>query len=278
LPVRGVAGRIRIVSAEQLIALEAAVAELGNLYTVARTFAALQVRAEAELLPQVEKLGGRLRRLVRREALSQAEIDKASAEVLTLRARWRTALDDVRHSAEYEQALAAYAADRQLQLVQLIPLVFASLRLIAPPAALYFPVSASSRRRRPGSSPFLSPADCAERIAAMQAGGLVPEAGEGPWWECEMPFLACGDSPSALETPIAVRVAREDMRAALFAEGGDLVYRIYTPRLQVPLTAVLATEASDEWWEAYDDSYETFRRLLREELHRRQVPVAEGAQ
>ena len=50
-------------SAEQLIALEAAQAELGTLYAVARSFTALHARAEAELLPHLVGLGRRLRGL-----------------------------------------------------------------------------------------------------------------------------------------------------------------------------------------------------------------------
>ena len=52
-------------SAEQLIGLEAAQAELGTLYAVARSFTALHARAETELLPYLVGLGRRLRGLLR---------------------------------------------------------------------------------------------------------------------------------------------------------------------------------------------------------------------
>src|SRR5437867_762363 len=64
------------VSAEQIIALEAALSDLSDLYAIARGFTMLQPRAEAELLPQISALGTRLRSLVRTRQLDDAAIDR----------------------------------------------------------------------------------------------------------------------------------------------------------------------------------------------------------
>jgi len=254
-------------SAEQLIALEAAQAELGGLYAVARSFTALHARAEAELLPRLTGLGSRLRGLLRKAQLAEGEVAAAAREILAVRTTWQAELQKIRESAIYEQALAAFAADRQGELADLIPQVFAGLQHVPqPPPTLYFPVSPSSGRRRPGSSPFLSPPDCAERIVRLLIEGLEPESDAAEWWQRELPSISCADSTAALETPIALGLAASAVAVALFTTADEPSYQIFTPRLHAPLSIVLATEATDEWWEAYQDSYREFRDALTHEL------------
>ncbi len=266
-------------SAEQLIALEAAQAELGTLYLVACGFSALRTRAEAELLPRVDGLGRRLRRLLRTAQLSDDAVEAAAREVLELRSAWQADLERVRTSAVYQRALAALTEDRQDELRTLIPHVLAGLRLVSPAPPLYFPVSPSSGRRRPGSSPFLSPPECAERIVRLLAEGYEPEAGGTEWWEREFAFISCADHPAALETPISLRLASGDVRVGVFTANHDLGLRIFTPRLRAPMSIVLAADATDEWWEAYQDSYREFRTALERELTTRgyTVSVVEAA-
>jgi len=258
-------------SVEQLIALEAAVAELGTLYVVARSFTALRERAEAELLPQVLHLGQRLRALVRHGGPTPADIDAASREILSQRAQWRAALDGVRSAPVYESALRAFAADDQTILAEVIPKIFTDLALREMRSPLYFSFSATSGRRRPGHSPFLSAGECADRLLATQRDGMVPEAGDGEWWERDLPSLECTDAPGGLESPIGFRLDGATAGVAVFGAPGEPLYRIYTPRLSGPFTVILAADATDEWWEAYDESYHTFRDALVEALATRGV-------
>jgi hypothetical protein len=256
-------------SVEQLIALEAAQAELGTLYAVARSFRALQARAEADLLPRVAGLGSRLRGQLRKAQLTDDEVDAAAREVLSIRTTWQAALEQVRASADYQQALAALAADRQADLAELIPKVFADLRLVRPAPSLYFAVSPSSHRRRSGASPFLSAPECADRILGILEEGYQPEGGGTEWWDCELPSISCTDIAAAVDTPIALRLAAADVRVAVFAAGDEPTYRIFTSQLRAPMAIVLAAEATDEWWEAYEDSYRDFRDALQHELKTR---------
>ena len=253
-------------SAEQLIALEAAQAELGTLYVVVRSFTALHARAEAELLSQLTGLGRRLRGLLRNARLTESEIDAAAVEILSVRTTWRAALEQVRASATYQQALAAFMTDRQDALADLIPHVFADLHLVAPAPSLYFPVSPSAGRRRPGASPFLSAAECADRIVRTVTNGCRPETDGTEWWERELPSISCAGSIAALETPIALCLAASHVRVAVFRVGDEPSLRVFTPQLRGPLSVVLATEATDEWWEAYQDSYREFRDAVQREL------------
>ena len=253
-------------SAEQLIALEAAQAELGTLYVVARGFTALHTRAEAELLPQLASLASRLRRLVRTSDLTDNEIDAAAREISALRTRWRAELEEVHASTVYQRALAAVAADRQDEIASVIPQVLAGLHLVRPAPPLYFPVSPSSGRRRPGASPFLSAAECADSILHIVTDGYEPESGGNEWWERELPSIGCADSAAALETPIMLRVDASDVHVAVFGVGDDPGFRIFSPQMRAPFSIVLEADATDEWWEAYQDSYRTFRDALQREL------------
>jgi hypothetical protein len=261
------------VSAEQLIAFEAALMELGTLYSVGRSFVALRADAEGKLLPCLLELGSKLRGLVRTAQLSADEIDRASGEIIRLRAFWRTALEEVRSAKPYREALKAWAADDQDALARLIPRIVAGVHVLRPAPTLFFPVSPSSGRRRPGNAPFLSAAECADRIAHFLAVGIQPDSGGSEWWERELSYLICADTLCALETPIALRWAVPDPSLALFTAADEPTCRIFTPRLQATMSVVLAADATDEWWQAYDESYAAFREALRHELAARGLRV-----
>jgi hypothetical protein len=261
-------------SAEQLIALEAAQQQLGTLYTVARTFAPLAARAEGELLPCLLALGNRLRRLLRSARLTAAQIEAAAREIQHLQEIWHAELERVHTSAVYQQAIAAYEADRQAELAELLPQIFAGTRPVPAPASLFLPMSPSTGRHRPGTSPFLSPPACAERLVAILADGYAPDEGGSAWWERDLIPIVCADHPAALGTPIALRLAQADVRVTVFSGDDETTYRLFTPRLRAALSIVLAADATDEWWEAYEDSYHEFRDSLQRELRARGHPTA----
>jgi hypothetical protein len=253
-------------SAEQLIALEVAVAELGTLYAAAKGFTALQPRADAELLPRLISLGSSLRSRVRHAQLNPDEIDAVAEEIIALRSDWRSRLEQLRFSPVYQQTRVVLTEDRQDDLGTLIPQVFAGLQPVHPAPSLYFSVSPSSGRRRPGSSPFVSASECATRIVHLLTTGVTPEEGSDDWWERDLPSIPCADAMEGLETPIALQLAAAHIRVAVFAARDEPSFRIFTRCLRAPFSVVLAAEATDEWWEAYDDSYRSFRTALQSEL------------
>src|SRR5262249_17441222 len=99
--------------------------------------------------------------------------------------------------------------------------------------------------------------------------GIEPENAEGEWWERELPSLSCAENPEALDTPIALRLAAADVTVAVFGASEEPSCRVFTPRLRARFSVVLAAEATDEWWEAYEDSYTAFRDALQQELGKR---------
>lgn len=263
------------VSAEQLIALEAALAELSTVCAVARSFVLLRTSAEEDWLPRLLEMGSRLRRLLRAARLSAAEVERAAAEILDLRARWRAALDQVRAAPAYQSALAAWAANDQGGLADFIPRVFAGVQVVRPTPTLFFPVSPSSGRRRPGSSPFLSASECAQRILQSLAAGIEPDRGGAEWWECELPYITGAGAPAVLDAPIALRLAVPDCQVAVFGVADEPTFRIFTPCLRATMAVNVAAEATDEWWQAYDESFASFRQALRRELERCGMSVEE---
>jgi hypothetical protein len=137
---------------------------------------------------------------------------------------------------------------------------------VEPAPSLYFPVSPAAKRRRPGTSPFLNAAECAERIVRLLEDGIIPEDGGNEWWERELLAIPCADSPSALDTPIALGLNAANVRVTVFAAADEPGLRIFTPRLRAPMSVMLAAEATDEWWEAREDSYRSFREAVQKEL------------
>ena len=248
-------------------------AELGTLYAVAKSFASLRQAAEEEFLPRLLQFGTRLRRLLRQARLSAAEVERAATEVVELRSHWRAALEQVRASPSYQAALRAWTADDQDRLAEEIPRVFKHMCLLHPVTSLFFPVSPSSGRRRPGASPFLSAGAAAERISHVLANGIEPDSDGADWWDQELQYISATDEPNGLDTPIALQVTPADCHVAVFGGGDDAGLRIFTPCLQTRLTVVLAPEAGDEWWQAYDESYTAFRQRLCAELERRGIRV-----
>jgi len=254
------------VSAEQIIALEAALADLSDLYAVTRNFTALQSGAEAELLPRIYAIGARLRSLVRAGNLDDAAIDRNATEILACATQWRGALGEIRGSPLYQRAVHDVASARQATLAEVIPQVFARVRVVQPAPSLYFPVSPSGGRRRPGSSPFLSPADCADKIMQLLADGIEPDVETAEWWERELPSIVCADTPAGVESPIVLCVAAAAVPVTVFADIDAATLRVFTPRLRAPMSVLLARDATDEWWEAYQDSYHVFRVALQQHL------------
>lgn len=260
--------------AERLVALEAALAELGGLYTTARNFTALEPKADKALLPRLTSLSSRLRALHRAREMGQGDIDDASREIIELRTSWQTAIEDIHRSALFQEACRAFEKDDQEALARLVPQIFAGVEVTTAPADAVFGVSAAVRRRGPGTSPFLSPEACAEKIERTVIDGVVPRAETDDWWVTELPSIHLATSLADLDTPFAVRLSGSDITAAVFASEAEFGYRLFTPRLSGAFVVEIAASVDDEWWQAFEQPFEDFRDALVKELASRGIEHA----
>lgn len=253
---------------EQLIAFEAALAELSRLYPLARSLTPLRNAAETELLPTLADLGARLRKLRRQQQLDETAIGEVATEILAESLRWQEALEAVRESPAYRSAVRAREHNDQAALEELIPSILAGYRIRRPTPTLYFAFSASSGTRKPGTRPFLTTSECADRIATRMATGLGPDEDAGTWWESDLRAITCAADPAALDSPIALRKDGDRLALAAFATDEDPTLRLFVDRVEAPFSVALASTTDDEWWEAYE-SYTQFRDRLRQELEQR---------
>lgn len=258
---------------EELIGLEAATSELGSLYAVARQFSALRAPAEDRLLPRIRAVSAGLRKHLRDRSLEGAAVDAAAREIAALRAEWREKLDAVREGGTYRQALDASASGDSETLAALLPQIFAGLQRTVAPASLFLPVPIASHDRKPGTRPFVAESACAEKIASYRRLGVpVPTNGED-WWDTDFPYAVLFDDPEVLEAPVQVRFDGKDVDLPVFSVENELALRCYTASLRLPFSVSLQEQASDEWWEAFADTYGTYRDTLKRELERLDIVV-----
>jgi hypothetical protein len=259
-------------SAEQLIALETALNELGRLYVAARSFVPLHVAAEAELLPLTQALGARLRAALREHRFGESVIAEVAQQIATLRGEWQNRLDGVRGGPAYQRALAAWHADHTEELLELLPALIAGLAVASVTVPLYAPVSAAAGRRG-GAHPFLSATAYAEKIAGCRTEGIPPETAGNAWWEAELGYVTLVEAPDSLETPAILRLEPPLAGAAVFAAAEEAAFRAYGRRLRLPFSVCVRETMTDEWWAASEPSYEEFRDALAGELTQRSFAV-----
>jgi hypothetical protein len=261
------------VKAEHLVALEAALAELGELYTAARNFVALKDVADAQLLPELADLSARLRALHRGRGIGQREIDDVSRQILDLRSSWQGKLEEVRTSALFNDACRAFERDDQEKLAPLVPLIFAGLERVEAPPRARFAVSAEVRRRGPGTSPFLTAEACAAKLEKIVEEGVTPSVHAPEWWLSALPSIHFVGNSADLDTPFAVALSGNEIAAAVFAGDTEIGYRLFTPRQRGAFVVEIAGEVDDEWWQAFEQPFEEFRSELKRQLKAKGINV-----
>ena len=224
--------------------------------------------AETELLPTLADLGTRLRRLRRQHALDETAIGEVATKILAESLRWQEALEGVRESPTYRSAVHAREQNDQHALEHLIPSILAGYRIIRPAPTLYFAFSASTGTRKPGTRPFLTTSECADRIATRMVTGIGPDEDASTWWESDLRSITCAADPATLDSPIALRKDADLITLAAFGTDADPTLHVFADRVDEPFAIALASTTDDEWWEAYE-SYAVFRDGLREELGQR---------
>ncbi len=265
---------VRPMSAETIIALQAAMVDLSSLYDVARNFTELQAEAEGPLISRMTALGGLLRRAVRQDSLEE-HLEKGSREIFALATEWRERIEKMRDTAAYREARDAYESGDPTRLAVALPALFSRICVLESAPDLYFPFSASSGQRARGRSPFLAPSLCADSLVSLLRNGIPADPlGTDDWWDQDFLYIACAASPDALESPIWLRARAEAVPSPVFTVVATDELRLYSPHFQAEFQIGFTEDVTDEWWLAYDGSFPEFRTALERELWVRGVSTS----
>ncbi len=245
------------------------IADVGACYSRARRYRAIAADCEERFLGRGLAIGGAMREWARATRPDRAACAAAVAELRQLIADCDAAIAVVHASVAYREAVAAWDGERWSAVAALAPAIFDGIEPIASVRPLHFPVSVVAPR---GGTHFLAPPTVADRISGLLRDGLpaadpVPELGA----DDTLRAVVLDDDADAIEAPLTLVVAAEDVPWPLFrlAPVGEIF--VYVARLQVPARVRCAAHAADEWWAVRSDAYEAYVSELARELAARGV-------
>lgn len=253
---------------ERLIAFEAAIEELGKMQAVAVRYRDLRPDAEA-LLGELMDLGRSLRQAARRGPFTEDSVEHSAHHVRRLRDEWTRRLADLRSSALYQGALAAYAAGDQTCLAEVLPRLFADLepQQISPP--LFQPLPLTGRSR--GGRPIRPVEEVAEAVESLRREGLRPPTHGRNWWDTDLPALTLASDLSTVDAPAVLSLDRLPPSVSFLREADSIL--VFTQRLEAEVSVVLAETSDDTWYEASEGSFAEYRDALAQALRKRDVAV-----
>lgn len=249
--------------------------EFGERYTRARRYRAVAAECEERHLGRALAIGSALREWARAATGDDADHATAIDELRALVRACEEAIGIVHDSPSYRAACVAWDEGRFHDVAALAPTIFDAIEPLTTPRTLYAPVPIVGRR---GGEHFSPPAVVAERIAGLARTGLpaadpVPQLGAD---EC-LRAVVLDDDPEAVEAPITIIVAAEDLAlpSLRLAPAGEIF--VYAPLLRARLRVRCAPEAHDEWWTVRPEAYVGYvRELVRELAIRGITDVARG--
>jgi hypothetical protein len=253
---------------DAVTALEVAIADLGTFLVQMDKFRAAETDEARALRGAALAVGDRARRAHRRGALDATLASELSADVAATHAALAAWLGTVRTSATYRRAVDALGRGDDLALRASVHELFAGVRVVEPPAALFHAVT-WQRRGRP-----LPAADVVTGIVRLRDDGLPPEhdettAGVDP----ELPGVILQVAPP-LGAPVYL-VFRDAARPAWVVElpSGDVVVPGST--FGARFTVGLADPDDDEL-DGWTLDPATYRRELTAALRARDLPIDAG--
>ncbi|MBI3769120.1 MAG: hypothetical protein HY271_11605 [Deltaproteobacteria bacterium] len=249
------------------------IADLGGSYTRARRYRALAADCEARYLAPALAIGSEMRERSRDPEPDREACAVAVAELRRLAIACEAAIAAVRASALYRAAVRAWDEEHWREVAALAPTIFDAIEPFATVRPLHFAVSVAGRR---GGEHFLPPATVAERLLDLLRIGLpaadpVPELGADE----TLRAVVLDEDPEAIEAPITVIVAPEDVVWPLFRlePAGEIF--VYAPRVQARMRVRCASHVDDEWWAVRPEAYSRYIADLERELAARGVDDVE---
>jgi hypothetical protein len=249
------------------------IAELSACYARARRYRAIAAECEERYLGRALALGSTMREWSRAVALDPVVCAAAIEELGSLSRACEGAIGAVHASVPYRAALSAWNEGRLHEVGALAPTIFDAIEPLLTPRTLHFAVSIVGAR---GGEHFLPPASVAERIAGLMRTGLpaadpVPELGADE----SLRAVVLDEDPEAMEAPITIVVAPEDIAWPLFRlEPAGEVF-VYAPCLRARMRVRCAFEVRDEWWTIRPEAYAHYVAELERELSARGVEEIE---
>jgi len=254
---------------ERLIGFEAAMQELAGLRLAAARYRSLEPAAAA-LLGELHDLGRSLRQANRRGLFTDDVVEASADRVRRLRAEWQGHLAVLRDSPLYRDALEAYSREDQKRLAVLLPALFTDLELDSSPPQLFQPITLTTHRRA-GGSPFRAAADIASELDRTRREGLRPSPQRGDWWDTDLPSLSFTHELGAVDGAAALALESVPPPYAVFRDGEASL--IFSARLLLDFSVILAESSDDTWFEAAEGSYAEYRDALARELRQRALPL-----
>jgi len=253
---------------DAVTALEVAIADLGTFLVQMDKFRAGETDEARALRAAALAAGDRARRAHRHGALDATLAHELAVDVAATHAALAAWLGTVRASTAYRRAVDALGRGDDPALRASVPELFAGVRVVDPPAALFHPVT-WQRRGRP-----LLAADVVTGIVRLRDDGLPSEhdettAGVDP----DLPGVMLQVAPP-LGAPVYL-VFRDAARPAWVVElpSGDVV--VPGSSLRAPFTVGLADPDDDEL-DGWTLDPTTYRRELTTALLARDLAIDAG--
>jgi hypothetical protein len=221
------------------MALEETIADAGALLVQLNKFRA-GAASHTRLLADTMALGDRARRHLRAQALDAATDAELAREATALRDRVQSALDDVRSSPAYGEAVAAHGVADYATLARLLPAIFTGLRVVPVPAALWYAPPWQRRSRpRPAS-------EMAAAILRLATDGLEPDADPlAPGLDPELPAVPL-DEDASVADPVLLRWRHDDLPPSVFRLDDSGALLVHVTRLTAPFAVVLPETLDDD--------------------------------
>ena len=265
--------------AESLELVNDLVAKIGAAYKNAGRYRRLAPTCETRYLGPALTISSALRRIIRSDEPRRVEIEGQIARLRELLAECEAAIDEVRASDLYRRTHLAWQEGDGEYLSHALPEIFSSVAAERPNAPLYYPIQLRNPRAEKREGHFTPAIALAERIALLARDGIPAESsGNGLGTDELIRAVPLGDDPESIESPVAVRIAPEALRAVAVCRvdlADDLL--AYTPRLSAGVEVHCAPEAGDEWWAIRPDAYREYVLELRDALAARGIACRTGA-
>ncbi|MEO6026115.1 MAG: hypothetical protein ABIR79_04540 [Candidatus Binatia bacterium] len=198
-------------------------------------------------------LGSTIRRAGRDPLGAEHELIAAVEELRQLLACSQAAITEVRASAGYCEAVAAFTAGAVERTVPLAIEVFTDVVVGDSAGVATWDVPLGTG---PGGEHFVSPEECAARIAGIAGAGL-PAASPPPQLGADDTItpVTLGMGVANADGPVTLAFEVEQLPGPICRLAHSTLALFYADRLHAPFTVRCVAGVTDEWWNVRPDAY-----------------------